>query len=72
MRVLVNISEGYNDNGNEVLPDRCMFYTELVSGLLDELRQIQKDLDQNDLEVDKMVGLIDLELMTDAASFTFD
>ena len=38
MRVLVNIAEGYNDNGNEVLPDRCAFYTELVDGLFEDLR----------------------------------
>ena len=52
MRVLVNIAEGYNDNGNDVLPDRCIFYTEQVNNLLQDLRSIQKELDQNDLYVD--------------------
>ena len=53
MRVLVNIAEGYNDNGNEILPDRCMFYTDMVENLLEDLRQSQIGLSQADSTVDK-------------------
>ena len=48
MRVLVNIAHGYNLNANEVLPDRCSFYTEMLDDLLEQLRSFQIELDFRD------------------------
>ena len=69
MRVIINIGVGYNDNGNEVLHDRCLFYTDMVEELLEDLRGYQIEIDAKDQEVTKLIGNVALETMTALASF---